>query len=74
MQNKVYFTEIKPGILKRNSTFKLSSIFEADTQNREAEAFGWRLKIKEVIKFKIKIKAGQILSSKEKRHPETYSC
>ena len=41
MQNKVYFTETKPGFFEKNPEFKLKSNWEADTVSKEVEAFGW---------------------------------
>ena len=51
MNNKVYFTETKPGVFERNARFKLKSNFVANIQYKEINLFGWRLreKINEVI-------------------------
>ena len=46
MQNKVYFTETKPGVFEKNSKFKLKSNLKADTINKEKEAFGGEYAIK----------------------------
>ena len=63
MQNKVYFTETKPGVFEENSKFKLKSNFEANTVNKEVEAFGWRVRdrINQVIDS-----TSQKLSNKDK--------
>ena len=54
MQNKVYFTETKPGVFEKNSKFKVKSYWEANTVYKEVEAFGWRVhdKISEMIESK----------------------
>ena len=46
MQNKVYFTETKPGVFEKNPKFKLKASWEANIINKEAEAFGWRVRDK----------------------------
>ena len=46
MQNKVYFTETKPGYFEKNSKFKVKSNWEADTLGKEVEAFGRRVRDK----------------------------
>jgi hypothetical protein len=51
MQNKVYFTEVKPGVYKRDSKFKLKSDFVAHTQFKEIDAFGWRIHEKKLMLF-----------------------
>ena len=68
MQNKVYFTETKPGVFEKNSKFKVKSNWEANTINKEVEAFGWRVRdrISEMIESKIHEKVGQNISNKEK--------
>ena len=55
MQNKVYFTETKPGIFEKNPKFKVKINWEADTISKEVEAFGWRVceRINEMIESKI---------------------
>ena len=55
MQNKVYFTETKPGFFEKKSKFKVKSNWEADTVSKEVEAFRWRVrdKINEMIEPKI---------------------
>ena len=42
MNNKVYFTETKPGIFERNARFKLKSNFVANMQYKKINLFGWR--------------------------------
>ena len=66
--NKVYFTETKPGIFEKNPKFKVKTNWEAETINKEVEAFGWRVrdKISEMIESKIHEKVGQNISNKEK--------
>ena len=68
MQNKVYFTETKPGFFEKNSKFKVKSNWEANIVRKEVEAFGWRVrdKISEMIESKIHEKVGQNISNKEK--------
>ena len=70
MQNKVYFTEIKPGFFEKNSMVKVKSIsnWQANTVSKEVEAFGWRVRdrISEMIESKIHDTIGQNISSKEK--------
>ena len=68
MQNKVYFTETKPGIFEKNPKFKVKTNWEAETISKEVEAFGWRVrdKISEMIESKIHEKVGQNISNKEK--------
>ena len=68
MNNKVYFTETKPGVFERNAKFKLKSNFVANIQYKEIDMFGWRVreKINEVIERMIKQKFGQNISNKEK--------
>ena len=41
MQNKVYFTETKPGVFEKNPMFKVKSNWETKTVSKEVEAFGW---------------------------------
>ena len=66
MNNKVYFTETKPGVFERNAKFKLKSNFVANIQY--IDMFGWRVreKINEVIERMVKQKFGQNISNKEK--------
>ena len=68
MQNKVYFTETKPGFFEKNSKFKVKTNWEAKIVHKEVEAFGWRVreKISEMIESKIHEKVGQNISNKEK--------
>ena len=68
MQNKVYFTETKPGFFEKNSKFKVKTNWEANIVHNEVEAFGWRVrdKISEMIESKIHDKIGQNISNKEK--------
>jgi len=68
MNNKVYFTETKPGVFERNAKFKLKSNFVANIQYKEIDMFGWRVreKINEVIERMVKQKFGQNISNKEK--------
>jgi len=68
MQNKVYFTESKPGVFEKNPKFKVKTNWEANIINKEVEAFGWRVrdKISEMIESKIHEKVGQNISNKEK--------
>ena len=42
MQNKVYFTETKPGVFEKNPKFKLKTKFVANIECKETEAFGWK--------------------------------
>ena len=44
MNNKVYFTEIKLGVFKKNHKFKLKSNFLTTTQYSEVQAFGWKVR------------------------------
>ena len=68
MHNKVYFSESKSGVYKRNTRFKLKTNFQAEIQYREIDSFGWKIRdhISEVIKENIKTSIGQNLSNKEK--------
>ena len=68
MNNKVYFTETKPGVFERNARFKLKTNFVANIQYKEINLFGWRVreKINEVIERMVKHKFGQNISNKEK--------
>ena len=68
MNNKVYFTETKPGVLERNARFKLKSNFVANIQYKEINLFGWRVrqKINIVIERMVKQKFGQNISNTEK--------
>ena len=68
MQNKVYFTETKPGIFEKNPKFRVKTSWEAETINKEVEAFGWRVRdrISEMIESKIHDTIGQNISNKEK--------
>ena len=68
MNNKVYFTETKPGVFERNAKFKLKSNFVANIQYKEIDMFGWRVreKINEVIERVVKQKFGQNIPNKEK--------
>ena len=70
MQNKVYFTEVKPGVYKRDSKFKLKTDFVAHTQFKEFDAFGWRVRgrINYVIESMKNEKSSQNISTKKKRH------
>ena len=44
--NIVYFTETKPGVFERNARFKLKSNFVANTQYKEIDMFGWKVRVK----------------------------
>ena len=68
MNNKVYFTETKPGVFEKNASFKLKSNFVANIQYKEINLFGWRVreKINEVIEKMVKQKFGQNISNEEK--------
>ena len=68
MQNKVYFTEVKPWVYKRDSKFKLKTDFVAHKQFKEIDAFGWwvRERINSVIESMKKEKSSQNISNKEK--------
>ena len=68
MNNKVYFTETKPGIFERNARFKDKSNFVADILCKEINSFGWRMreKINEVKEKTVKQKFGQNISNEEK--------
>ena len=46
MNNKVYFTETKPGVFDRNAKFKLKTNFVANIQYKEIDMFGWRVREK----------------------------
>ena len=43
MQNKVYCMETKARVVKRDTVFKLKLNFEANTQYKKIEAFGWKV-------------------------------
>ena len=68
MQNKVYFTEVKPGVYKRESKFKLKTDFVAYKQYKEIDAFGWKIRerINSLIEDMKNEKSSQNLSNKEK--------
>ena len=68
MQNKVYFTEVKLGVYKRDSKFKLKTDFVAHKQFKEIDAFGWRIRerINSVIESMKNEKSSQNISDKEK--------
>ena len=68
MNNKVYFTETKPGVFERNAKFKLKSNFVANIQYNEIDMFGQRVreKINEVIERMVKQKFGQNIIIKKK--------
>ena len=68
MQNKVYFTEVKPGVYKRDSKFKLKTDFVVHTQFKKIDAFGWRVRerINSVIESMKNEKSSQNISNKEK--------
>ena len=68
MNNKVYFTETRPGFFERNARFTLKTNFVANIQYKEINLFGWRVreKINEVIERMVKQKFGQNMSNKEK--------
>ena len=68
MHNKVYFTETKTGVFEKNPKFKLKSNFVANTQYKEIEAFGWKIRdrIDNAIESMIKAKTKQNISNKEK--------
>ena len=68
MQYKVYFTETKPGIFEKNSKFRLKTNWVANTQYKEVEAFGWRIRdrINNAIESMTKTKNAQNMSKKEK--------
>ena len=68
MQNKVYFTEVKPGVYKRDSKFKLKTDFVAYKQSKEIDVFGWKMcgRINSVIESMEKEKSLQNCSHKEK--------
>ena len=61
MQNKVYFTETKPGLFEKNPKFKVKNNWEAETISKEVEAFGWKVRdrISEMIESKIHDNTGQ---------------
>jgi len=54
--------------LRKNPKFKVKTNWEAETINKEVEAFGWEVcnRIKEMIKSKIHDNIGQNISNKEK--------
>ena len=68
MHNKVYFTETKPGIFEKNSKFRLKTNWVANTQYKEVEALGWRIRdrINNAIESMTKTKTTQNISDKEK--------
>ena len=70
MQNKVYFTEIKLGVFKRDSKLKLKSNFVALNQYKEIDAFGWKVceRINLLMETKTKEKSSQNVSNNEKLH------
>ena len=72
MQNKVYFTEVKPGVYKKDSKFKLKSDFVAHTQFKEINAFGWRIreKINSVIESMKMKKVRKTFQTKKKPQKE----
>ena len=37
MQNKVYFTETKPGVFEKNPKFKVKTNWEANVINKEVD-------------------------------------
>ena len=43
MQNKVYFTEVKMGVHKEDSKFKLKTDFVAYKQYNAFDALGWKI-------------------------------
>ena len=63
MQNKVYFTETKPGCFEKNSKFKVKSCWEANTVHKEVEAFGWRVRdrINEIIESALQVKVDKCI-------------
>ena len=68
MHNKVYFTETKPGIFEKNSKFRLKTNWVANTQYKEVEALGWRIRVRinNAIESMEKTKNVQNMSNKEK--------
>ena len=68
MQIKVYLMEVKPGVYRGDSKFKLKTDFVAYKQYKEIDAFGWRIRerINSVIESMKKEKSSQNLSNKEK--------
>ena len=68
MQNKVYFTEAKPGVYKRDSKFKLKTDCVAFKQYKEIDAFGWKIceRINSLIETMEKEKSLQNLRNKGK--------
>ena len=54
--------------MRKNPKFKVKTNWEAETINKEVEAFGWEVcnRIKEMIKSKIHDNIGQNISKKEK--------
>ena len=44
MHNKFYFTETKPGIFEKNSKFRIKTNWVTNTQYKEVEALGWRIR------------------------------
>ena len=67
MQNKVSFTEVTPGVYKRDSEFKLNTNFVAYKQYKEINAFGWKIHERNsLIESMKKEKSLQNLSNKEK--------
>ena len=58
MNNKVYFTETRPGLFKRNARFKLTSTFEANIQYKE-------INLVKNISFKEKSAVRNVISAKK---------
>ena len=68
MHNKIYFTNTKTRNSGKNSKFKLKTKFVANTNYKEVEAFGWKVRdrINDAIEAMEKTKIAQNMSSKEK--------
>ena len=68
MHNKVYFTETKPGIFEKKSKFRIKTNWVTNTQYKEVEALGWRIRdrINNTIESMEKTKNVQNMSNKEK--------
>ena len=68
MQNKVYFTEVKPGIYKRDSKFKLKTDFVAYKQYKAFDALGWKIR-----EYLIKKKEYPVIESMKKQPAKSFN-
>ena len=60
--------ETKPGVFEKKIKFKLKSNFEANTENKEVEASGWKVpdRINQVIESTSQEKVDKIYQIKKK--------